>query len=137
VQQRLTFKPNSKGENTAPVVFQYDPNGDLINFVLELRSALPAAVPEETRPAKDSRLAGDEDFDADEISKTFFVEPKAERIFRQQKEAIKEWITGVGEETEDSYQPPRVTENHRHPLELYCQLTDDEFLYVQELESLR
>jgi hypothetical protein len=30
VQQRPTFKPNSKGENSAPVVFQYDPNGDLL-----------------------------------------------------------------------------------------------------------
>ena len=35
VQQRLTFKPNAKGENTAPVVFQYDPNGDLLELVLE------------------------------------------------------------------------------------------------------
>jgi hypothetical protein len=75
---------------------------------------LPAAAPEDTRPVKDSSLVGDEDFDADEISKTFFVEPKAERIVRKQKETIDEWITGVGEETEDSYQPPRVTKNHRH-----------------------
>ena len=42
VQQRLTFKPNAKGENSAPVVFQYDPNGDLLDFVLELRGAQPA-----------------------------------------------------------------------------------------------
>jgi hypothetical protein len=62
-------------------------------------------------------------WDTDEICKTFFVEPKAERIVRKQKETIEEWITGV-------------TENHRHPLELYCQLTDDEFLYVQELQRV-
>jgi hypothetical protein len=29
VQQRLTLKPNSKGENRAPVVFQYDSGGGL------------------------------------------------------------------------------------------------------------
>ncbi len=42
VQQRLTFMPNAKGENSAPVVFQYDPNGDLLDLVLELWSAQPA-----------------------------------------------------------------------------------------------
>jgi hypothetical protein len=30
----------------------------------------------------------------------------------------------------------RVTANDRHPLELYAQLTDDEFLYVQELQRV-
>ncbi len=30
----------------------------------------------------------------------------------------------------------RVTEEDRHPLELYIQLTDDEFLYVQELQRV-
>jgi hypothetical protein len=29
-----------------------------------------------------------------------------------------------------------VTEQDRHPLELYAQLTDDEFLYVQELQRV-
>ncbi len=29
-----------------------------------------------------------------------------------------------------------VTERDRHPLELYAQLTDDEFLYVQELQRV-
>jgi hypothetical protein len=90
VQQRLTFKPNSKGENSAPVVFQYDPNGDLLELVLELRSAQPAAPAEEPKPSKDSSLVADDDFDEDGISKTFFVEPKAERMLRQQKEMIEE-----------------------------------------------
>jgi hypothetical protein len=30
----------------------------------------------------------------------------------------------------------RVSEHDRHPLELYAQLTDDEFLYVQELQRV-
>ena len=30
VHQRLTLKPNSKGENRAPVVFQYDSGGDYL-----------------------------------------------------------------------------------------------------------
>jgi hypothetical protein len=38
VQQRLTFKPNPKGENSAPVVFQHDPDGELLPYVLDLRA---------------------------------------------------------------------------------------------------
>jgi hypothetical protein len=49
---------------------------------------------------------------------------------------IEEWITGIGEAGEDASQPPRATENDRHPLELYSQLTDDESLYVQELQRV-
>ena len=41
VQQRLTFKPNSKGENTDPVVFRHDPNGDLIELALESLALVP------------------------------------------------------------------------------------------------
>jgi hypothetical protein len=136
VQQRLTFKPNAKGENTAPVVFQYDPDGDLLELVLELRTAQPAQVPEIVHPPKDSSLVHDDKFEETEISKTFFVEPKAERIFRQQREMIEEWITGIGDLEDDDYQPPRAQEKDRHPLELYSQLTDDEFLYVQELQRV-
>ena len=115
------------------VVSQYDPNGDLLDLVLELRGAQPAQDAEVTHPPKDNSLAADDKFDEAEITKTFFIEPKAKRILRQQKEMIEEWITGVGEAGDDAYQPPRATKNDRHPLELYSQLTDDEFLYVQEL----
>ncbi len=80
VQQRSTFKPNSKGENSAPVVFQYDPNGDLLELVLELRNARPTLAPEIVQPPKDNSLVTDDKFDEAEITKTFFVEPKAERI---------------------------------------------------------
>jgi hypothetical protein len=136
VQQRLTFKPKSKGENSAPVVFQYDPNGDLLELVLELRSAQPATPAEEPKPSKDSSLVADGDFDEAEISKTFFVEPKAERMLRLQKEMIEEWITGSGDPRDDGYEPPRAASGDRHALELYSQLTNDEFLYVQELQRV-
>ncbi len=36
VQQRLTLKPNSKGENRAPVVFQYDSGGDYLPWAVKL-----------------------------------------------------------------------------------------------------
>jgi hypothetical protein len=98
VQQRLTFKPNPKGQNTAPVVFQHDPNGDLIELALELRTVSLALVPDLARPPKDSSLAKEEDFDDAEFTKTFFVEPKADRILRKQKEkVIEEFITGCGD----------------------------------------
>ncbi len=58
VQQRLTFKPNPRGENSAPVVFQHDPNGELIEFVLDLRSLTPLTVPTSLSPIKE---AEDED----------------------------------------------------------------------------
>jgi hypothetical protein len=120
VQQRLTFKPNPKGKNSVPVVFQHDPNGDLIDFVLDLRSLSPIAMPP-LSPIKE------DDEDTLEASKTFEVETQIEKAARQQKGIIDEWV-------KDS--DHRVTEHDRHPLELYAQLTDDEFLYVQELQRV-
>jgi hypothetical protein len=120
VQQRLTFKPNPKGENSAPVVFLHDPNGELVKFVLDLRSLTPIALPP-LSPIKES------DEDKFEASKTFEVETQSEKTARQQKSIIDDWV-----KDEDH----RVTANDRHPLELYAQLTDDEFLYVQELQRV-
>ena len=65
VQQRLTLKPNPKGENSAPVVFQYDPDGELIKYVLELRTLSPVAVP---------NLSPIREDDDDNGSKTFELE---------------------------------------------------------------
>ncbi len=39
VHQRLTLKPNSKGENRAPVVFQYDSDGDYLPWAVKLLQA--------------------------------------------------------------------------------------------------
>ena len=119
VQQRLTFKPNPKGENAAPVVFQHDPNGELIEFVLDLRSLTPITVP----PLSPIR----EEEDPEEGSKTFEVETKSEKTIRQQKGMIDTWVDDPDHV---------VTEQDRHPLELYAHLTDDEFLYVQELQRV-
>jgi hypothetical protein len=87
-------------------------------------------------PRTTACLVADDKFDETEITKTFFVEPKAERILRQQRKMIEEWFTGVGSPDDDDYQPPRATETDRHALELYSQLTDDEFLYVQERQRV-
>jgi hypothetical protein len=56
VQQRLTFKPNPKGENSAPVAFQHDPNGELLEFVLDLRSLTPSPSPPLYLPSKRRKL---------------------------------------------------------------------------------
>jgi hypothetical protein len=120
VQQRLTFKPNLKVENSAPVVFQHDPNANLVEYVLDLRSLSPIAMPP-LSPIKE------DDEDKLEASKNFEVETQSEKAARQQKSIVDEWV-----KDEDH----RVTEHDRHPLELYAQLTDDEFLYVQELQRV-
>jgi hypothetical protein len=36
VHQRLTLKPNAKGENRAPFVFQYDSGGDYLPWAVQL-----------------------------------------------------------------------------------------------------
>jgi hypothetical protein len=119
VQQRLTFKPNPKGENSAPVVFQHDPDGELLEYVLDLRTLSPIA-------ALNLSPIREEDDDKDG-SKTFELETPREKPTRHQKDMIDKWI-------EDEDHP--ITKQERHPLELYAQLTDDEFLYVQELQRV-
>jgi hypothetical protein len=44
VHQRLTLKPNSKGENRAPVVFQYDSGGDYLPWAVQLLEVALAGV---------------------------------------------------------------------------------------------
>jgi hypothetical protein len=57
-----------------------------------------------------------------EASKTFEIETRKEKTARQQKGIIDMWA-------DDDDHP--LTETDRHPLELYAQLTDDEFLYLR------
>jgi hypothetical protein len=59
-------------------------------------------------------------------SKTFEIETPKEKTTRQQKSIIDTWVG-------DKDHP--VTDE-RHLLELYAQLTDDEFLNVQELQRV-
>jgi hypothetical protein len=107
LQQRLTFKPNPKGENSAPVVIKHDPNGDLVEFVLDLRSLSPIPMPP-VSPIKE------DDEDKLEASKTFEVNnTHSEKAARQQKGIIDEWVKDGDH---------RVTEHDKHPLELYAQL---------------
>jgi len=122
VQQRLTFKLNPKGENSAPVVFQHDPDGELIPFVLDLRTLSPISIPALSPIRED-----EEDKQDREASKTFELETPKEKTIRQQKSIVDAWI-------DDDTHP--ITDRERHPLELYAQLTDDEFLYVQELQRV-
>jgi hypothetical protein len=119
VQQRLTFKPNPKGENSAPVVLQHETDGELLEYVLDLRTLTPIAAPN-LSPIR-------EEDDNKDRSKTFKLETPREKTTRHQKDIIDKWI-------DDEDHP--ITEQERHPLELYAQLTDDEFLYVQELQRV-
>ena len=53
VQQRLTFKPNAKGGNSAPVVFQYDKEGEYLSWALLLREAPPTLASDEAEDSDD------------------------------------------------------------------------------------
>ncbi len=125
VQQRLTFKPNAKGENSAPVVFQYDNNPTRLSDDTTPKKAPSARSFKTPRASKeDEGLSEDDGDSAPDLS----LETKAERTLRQQKERIETWITSG---------PPQASEKDRRSLELYCQLTDDEFIYyVQELQRV-
>jgi hypothetical protein len=85
-QQRLTFKPNPKGENSAPVVFQHDPDGDLTQCVLELRSLSSISLPLSLSPIKEV------DDDKEEVSRTFEVETQSDKAIRQQRSMIDGWV---------------------------------------------
>ncbi len=100
-------------------MFQHDPDGELIPFVLDLRTLSPISI-----PALSSIREDEEDKQDEETSKTFELETPKEKTIRQQKSIVDDWIDN------DTHS---ITKKERHPLELYAQLTDDEFLYVQEL----
>ncbi len=84
-------------------MFQYDPDGKLIKYVLELRSLSPVAVPDLSPIRED-----DED---KEGSKTFELETPREKTARHQKDIVDRCI--------DNEDHP-ITEFERHPLELYA-----------------
>jgi hypothetical protein len=101
-------------------VFQHDPDGELLPYVLDLRTLSPISVPALSPIKELEEQEGD-------TSKTFEVETPKEKTIRQQKSMVDNWIS-------DDDDP--LTDKDRHPLELYAQLTDDEFLYVQELQRV-
>jgi hypothetical protein len=131
VQQRLTLRPNSRGENRAPIVFQkYDKEGEYLAWALLLREALP------------SPSAASEDFDSDSDSSIPRVDagapPTPHPRFlptegrqegdnrHRQQDMLDAWMI------EDPETP--IGEEQRYTLELYAQLTDDELVYVTELQ---
>ncbi len=65
--------------------------------------------------------------DDGDLASDLSLETKAERNLRQQRETIETWITS---------DPPQASEKDRRSLELYCQLTDEEFIYIQELQRV-
>ncbi len=94
-------------------MFQHDPDGELIPFVLDLRTLSPISIPA-LSPIKED----DENKQDGETSKTFELETPKEKTTRQQKSIIDAWIV-------DDDHP--ITNKERHPLE---------FLYVQELQRV-
>ena len=164
VRQRQTFKLNTKGENMAPMAFQNDPDGTYLALAVELRnqespfnprenffypsfepieeeggeetgreesSSTPDSRSERTLPAAPSRIRDPRPAiralsgAAKEIPATPEVE-MANR-YKYQKNIIQTWIDD----------PQHIaTEDCRHVLELYAQLTDSEFSYVSDLQHI-
>jgi hypothetical protein len=85
-------------------VFQHNPNGELVEFVLDLRSLTPISA-QLLSPIKE-----EEDSDGADGSKTFEVKTKSDKNLRQQRDMIEAWVAD-----EDH----KVMEEDRHPLELY------------------
>jgi hypothetical protein len=134
VRQRQTFKVNTKGENMAPLAFQSDPDGLYHDLAVQLRniainglvedeegmaiveSADTEESPRRTAPPKTARSG-----------ETPFAPPatpaRLEEIkFKRQREIITSWVDDPRHAADASC---------RHALELYAQLNDSEFLYLQ------
>jgi len=157
VRQRQTFKLNTKGENMAPLAFQNDPDGTYRTLAAELRSHTASFDLEGDGTAPSFEPMEEEDggkTDLDEISTpappTRTRDPKTAiralagaakssrpvpstpeieiaRKDKRQRAIISAWI-----DDEEHY----ATEDCRHVLELYAQLTDSEFSYVSDLQLI-
>jgi hypothetical protein len=163
VRQRQTFKLNSKGENMAPLAFQLDPDGTYRMLAAELRNHdLPFATEEEDTTPSFKPMEEDGEERGQEESSTPDTKPERSapappvrtrdpkitiralsgtaectrlppttpevRKYRNQRSIISAWI-------DDPHQT-FVTEDCRHVLELYVQLTDSEFSYVFDLQTV-
>ena len=131
VQQRITLKPNSRGENRAPIVFQYDKEGEYLSWALLLREAPPTPASDEAEDSDDDSSESSiprVDAGAPTTPHPRFVptEGRQEGDNRQrQQDIINAWV--------DDPDTP-IAEEQRYTLELYLQLTDDERVYVTELQ---
>jgi hypothetical protein len=131
IKKRLTLKPNSKGENRAPVVFQYDSGGGYLPWAVQLLEVSLAGVdPTDTFAEVDP--IDSEDKEEEAPLSTRFATParaaskKPADVRRRQKEMMDAWIR-------DPQNP--IQEKDRPMLELYSQLTEDELVYVHELQK--
>ena len=165
VRQRQTFKLNSKGENMAPLAFQLDPDGTYRLLAAELRShafpfdleeersspilepieeegkeitdleqtSTPAAKTDRTQLAPPSRTRDPKDairaLSGPKSSRFVPDTPEVEMAKKEkhQRTIVQTWI-------DDPDHP--ATEDCRHVLELYAQLTDSEFSYVADLQKI-
>ncbi len=139
VRQRQTFKMNTKGENTAPLAFQSDPDGTYHDLAVQLRNLEIAitdpdgssmALVEPVEENESSPVRTTTDRPSARSSGTPHVPETPARLeqlkFQRQQAVIKTWIDD----------PRHVAEaTCRHALELYAQLNDSEFLYVSDLQS--
>jgi hypothetical protein len=131
VHQRLTLKPNAKGENRAPVVFQYDSGGDYLPWAAKLLDAArnPNGLSEtfaEVEPV-DGDLKPEETLRTTRFSTPASVASKVPAgVQRKQQAMLDEWIA-------DPNNP--LKEKDRPMMELYAQLTEDELVYVHELQK--
>jgi hypothetical protein len=131
VHQRLTLKPNAKGENRAPVVFQYDSGGDYLSWAVRLLEVATTGVDPSEDFADVEPLEG-EVKEEETPRTTRFTTParsastRPADVQRKQREMLDAWIADPQNPLQDKDRPM---------MELYCQLTEDELVYVHELQK--
>ena len=131
VHQRLTLKPNSKGENRAPVVFQYDSGGDYLPWAVQL---LQAAITDgEDEFAEVEPLDDEQKVDEEETPRATRFATPAPAAGRRVPDNLKKQQAMLNEWIDDPDNP--ITEKDRPMMELYAQLTEDELVYVHELQK--
>ena len=131
VHQRLTLKPNAKGENRAPVVFQYDSGGDYLPWAARLLEVVTSGIDPSEDFADVEPLEGETKEDETPRTTRFTTPARAAGVRpadaqRWQKELLDAWIADPQNPLQDKDRPM---------MELYCQLTEDEFVYVHELQK--
>ena len=131
VHQRLTLKPNAKGENRAPVVFQYDSGGDYLPWAARLLEIATSGIDPSEDFADVEPLEGETKEDETPRTTRFTTPARAASrrpadIQRRQKEMLDAWIADPQNPLQDKDRPM---------MELYSQLTEDEFVYVHELQK--
>lgn len=127
VQQRLVLKPTSSGENRAPIVFQYDSGGDYLQYGLRLQQLQPVSVEfAEVEAIDDEGASATPIRPARSSTPAPIPTPTKEAKQQLQKTMMDVWVT-------DPEHP--IKAEHKTILELYSALTDEEIVYVRELQK--